>query len=134
MPMPKGSHFLVEVFKAKLGAIKKPMMGSDGLFVADNLTVYTAMEKQPGWGKDFSEILRNGDWNYAVFKADKTRIGSVNQTTCLACHKPLAKDSYVFSLKQLTESGVKIRYTHRLRHHHGRGPGRIARGCHWARA
>ena len=105
--LPNGSHFLVEVFKAKLDADKKPIMGSDGFFVADKLIVYTAMEKQSGWGKDFPEILQNGDWNYAVFKADKTRIGSINQATCLACHKPLAKDSYVFSLQQLKEVASK---------------------------
>ena len=99
--LPDGSVLLVEVFKAKLGPDKKPVTGADGFFVADTLAAYTAMERRAGWGKDIPAILRNGDWNYAVFKADKSLRPNVNQATCLACHKPLDKDSYVFSLKEL---------------------------------
>lgn len=106
-PLPDGSEFLVEVFKAKLDDNKKPVTGSDGFYVADKLAVYTAMEKRAGWGADIPDILRNGDWNYAVFKADKSLKPNVNQATCLACHKPLAADSYVFSLKALQTAARK---------------------------
>ena len=99
--MPNGSVLVVEVYKTKLGADKKPMMGADGFFVPEKLVTYTAMEKQAGWGKDFPELLRNGDWQYAVFKTDKTRRPGVNQATCLACHKPHVDKSYVFSLEAL---------------------------------
>ena len=106
-PMPDGSVLVVEVYKAKLGADKKPVMGADGFIVADKLVAYTAMERQLEWGGEFPEILRNGDWNYAVFKGDKTLRPGVNQATCLACHKPHAKDSYVFSLKALRKVARK---------------------------
>ena len=89
---------------AKLGADEKPVVGADGFYVEDELNNYTAMEKQAGWGDDIPEILRNEDWNYAVFGADKSLRPGVNQATCLACHKPLATDSYVFSLQQLQEA------------------------------
>lgn len=102
-PMPDGAMLFVEVFKTKLDAAKKPVMGADGFLVADKLAAYTAMEKQPGWGNDIPEILRNGDWNYAVFTADKVHKKGINQAKCFACHKPLADTSYVFSLKQLRE-------------------------------
>ena len=46
-------------------------MGSDGFFVADQLVGYTAMAREAGWGKDFPEMLRNEDWNYAVFTPAK---------------------------------------------------------------
>ena len=105
--MPNGSVLVVEVYKTKLGADKKPMMGSDGFFVADKLVAYTAMEKQAGWGKDFPELLRNGDWQYAVFKGDRTRRPGVNQATCLACHKPHVDKSYVFSLEALQKVARK---------------------------
>jgi hypothetical protein len=65
------------------------------------------MERHAGWGQDFPDILRNGDWHYAVFKAGKSLKPNVNQATCLACHKPLAKDSYVFSLKPLQAAARK---------------------------
>jgi hypothetical protein len=48
--------------------------------------------------------LRNADWNYAVFTTDKQLRPGVNQAECLACHKPLDKMSYVFTLKQLSEA------------------------------
>jgi hypothetical protein len=31
----------------------------------------------------------------------------VNQASCLACHKPLAKDSYLFSMKELRAAASK---------------------------
>jgi hypothetical protein len=76
-------------------------MGSDGLFVPDKLILYTAMARAAGWGKDFPEMLRNEDWNYAVFTTDKQHRAGVNQAECLACHKPLDKVSYTFTLKEL---------------------------------
>lgn len=106
-PLPEGSVLLVEVFKAKLGPGKKPVVGADGFFVAGKRAAFTAMERRAGWGADFPAMLRNGDWNYAVFKADRSPRPGVNQATCLACHKPLAGDSYVFSLKQLREVARK---------------------------
>lgn len=100
-PLPDGSILLVEVYKAKLGPDKMPVSGPDGFYVANTLAAFTAMERRAGWGRQIPEILRNGDWNYAIFKADKSLRPNVNQATCLACHKPLSDDSYVFTLKQL---------------------------------
>ncbi len=76
-------------------------MGADGFFVADKLLFYTAMARGAGWGKDIPDILRNEDWNYAAFTTDKQHRPGVNQAECLACHKPLDKSSYLFTLKQL---------------------------------
>ena len=64
---------------------------------------YTAMQTEEGWGDTIPDLLRNGDWNYAVFAKDGTLRSGVNQAKCLACHKPLADDSYLFTLEQLTE-------------------------------
>ena len=100
-PLPQGSAFFVEVFGAKLDDNKNPVKGADGALVPDKLIFYTAMETQSGWGKDFPDLLRNGDWNYAVFTLDKKARPGVNQGECLACHKPLDKDSYIFTLAQL---------------------------------
>jgi hypothetical protein len=43
-------------------------------------------------------MLRNENWNYAAFSLEK-QPRSVNQAECLACHKPLDKSSYTFTLK-----------------------------------
>jgi len=103
-PLPDGSVLFAEVYSAKLDADKKPVSGSDGIFVPDKLLFYMAMARGSGWGKDFPEMLRNEDWNYAVFTTDKQLRTGVNQAECLACHKPLDKMSYTFTLKQLAEA------------------------------
>jgi len=100
-PLPQGSAFFVEVFGAKLDDSKNLVKAGDGALVPDKLMFYTAMETQSGWGNDFPDLLRNGDWNYAVFTLDKKARPGINQGECLACHKPLDKDSYIFTLNQL---------------------------------
>ena len=101
-PLPDGSVLLVEVYAAKLEG-DKPVTGGDGFFVADKPIQYTAMARDAGWGKDIPEMLRNDNWNYAIFTADKQHRPGVNQAECLACHKPLNNVSYTFTLKQLAE-------------------------------
>src|SRR6266849_3435409 len=100
-PLPDGSVLFAEVYAAKLGADGKPVVGGDGFFVPEKLVAYTAMEREAGWGNEIPEMLRNENWNYAVFTADKQHRPGVNQAECLACHKPLDNVSYTFTLKQL---------------------------------
>ncbi len=99
--LPDGALLFVEIFKAKLDGNGKPIEGSDGHIEADQLAAYTAMEKQAGWGDAVPEILRNGDWSYAVFSSDKTLKTGVNEAKCLACHKPEVAVDYVFTLPDL---------------------------------
>lgn len=100
-PLPDGSVLFTEVHAARLDAEQKPVTGPDGFFVADKLLFYTAMAREAGWGKEIPEMLRNADWNYAVFTLDGKHRSGVNQAECLACHKPLDSASYTFTLKQL---------------------------------
>jgi len=96
-----GAVILVEVSSAKLGADQKPQRGADGRLVADQVVSYSAMAREPGWGKDFPALLRNEDWNYALFNGKREARANVNQAVCLACHKPQDKSSYLFTLVQL---------------------------------
>src|SRR5438477_5502388 len=95
-PIPDGAVLFAEVHTVKLDADKNPVKGADGFFVPEKLVAYTAMQTGAGWGSEFPEMLRNGDWNYAVFTPEKQQRPGVNQAECLACHKPLDKVSYVF--------------------------------------
>jgi len=101
--LPDGSVLFAEVYSAKLDADGKPVVGADGFFVADRLLFYTAMAREAGWGADVPEMLRNENWNYAAFSAEK-QPRSINQAECLACHKPLDKSSYAFTLKELAQA------------------------------
>ncbi len=105
--LPDGSVIVVEAFKAKLGPDKKPIVGADGFYVSTGRAGFTAMERQAGWGDDFPSLIRNGNWHYGVFKADRSARPGINQATCLACHKPLANDSYLFTMKALTDAARK---------------------------
>jgi hypothetical protein len=40
--------------------------------------------------------VRNGEWEYQSFKADKTVNSAANLNACFNCHKPLDKQDYVF--------------------------------------
>jgi cytochrome c553 len=100
-PLPDGAYLMAEVFSAKLGADGQPVKGPDGFFVADKPLFYTAMGRGPGWGNGIPEMLRNGDWNYAVFTLEGKQRPGVNQAECLGCHKPLDGVSYLFTLKEL---------------------------------
>ncbi len=100
--LPDGSVLVLEQHAAKLGADKKPLVGSDGFYERDRFLAYAIMGRNPGWGKDIPEILRNEDWNYSVFSPDKKLRAGVNQAECLACHKPLDKMSFTFSIAPLT--------------------------------
>lgn len=106
-PIPNGAVFVIEIYTPKLDADKKPVKGADGNLVPDKIAFTTVMEKQAGWGKDVPEILRNGDWNYGIFNPDNTPRTTANQAECFACHKPLDKDDYLFSLKPLREFAAK---------------------------
>lgn len=101
-PLPDGSVLFAEVYAAKVDANNKPISGADGFYVPDRLLRYTAMEREAGWGNDIPGLLRNENWNYAIFTTAKQHQQGVNQAECLACHKPLSGVSYTFTLKQLS--------------------------------
>lgn len=99
--LPTGAKVIMVLYKAKLDADQNPIIGNDGYFVKDALAGYGVMEKGEGWGAEVPEILRNSDWNYAFFTADKTHKAGINQAACMACHKPLDAGDYMFSADAL---------------------------------
>ena len=100
-PLPDGSFILVEAWSAKLDAEKKPVLGPDGRFIADQLVGYTAMAREAGWGDSIPDLLRNENWTYTLFNAAGQPRTGFNQAECLACHKPQDKVSYLFTLDKL---------------------------------
>lgn len=99
--LPDGSYILGEVYTAKLDSDGKPVLRVDGFYEPEKLVAYTAMARDTGWGKDIPEMLRNENWNYAVFTTAKQPRAGVNQAECLGCHKPMDKASYTFTLKDI---------------------------------
>jgi len=97
--LPEGSIILVVNHEAKNDA--------SGAMVAGAIKSFTGMESRAGWGDSIPLLVRNGNWDYALFNADKVRNDGLNQVQCLACHKPAAADSYVFTLKALRETAAR---------------------------
>jgi cytochrome c553 len=99
-----GALLIAEIYKIKRSAAGEPIAGADGIWEQGPLAAYAVMEKRSGWGADTPADLRNGDWNYAIFTPEKKPKGGLNQAPCLACHKPLADEDYMFTYKDLVKA------------------------------
>jgi len=100
--LPSGTVLTLVQFAAKLDASGNPEKGVDGRFIKDKLLGYTVMEKRAGWGAEYAENVRNGEWEYQAFRADKSVNTGAKLTACFECHKPLGtKVDYVFSYDKL---------------------------------
>ena len=88
-PIPSGTVLTLVQFKAVLNAAGEPEKDANGRFIKGDLVGYTVMEKRTGWGADYPEAKRNGEWEYRAFRADKTPNTQANHEACFTCHKPL---------------------------------------------
>jgi hypothetical protein len=101
-PMPSGTVVTLVQYAAQLDASGNPQVGSNGRFIKGNLVGYTVMEKRAGWGAEYPDNVRNGEWEYQAFKADKTPNTAADLTACFNCHKPLgAAPDYLFSYEKM---------------------------------
>jgi cytochrome c553 len=91
--LPDGSVIVVANYTAEKDA--------SGALKAGAVRSYAGMESRAGWGDSVPALLKNGNWDYAAFNADGSRKDQLNQALCLACHKPVAADGYVFTMKAL---------------------------------
>ena len=100
-PLPNGTVITLVQFAAKLDGQGNPEKDANGRFIKGNLIGYTVMEKRAGWGAEYPDNVRNGDWEYQAFKADRTPNTGANLTGCFNCHKPLDKQDFVFSYDRM---------------------------------
>lgn len=100
-PIPSGTILTLVQFKAKLDAAGEPEKDANGRFVKGDLIGYTVMEKRAGWGAEYGDDIRNGEWEYQAFKADRTVNDKANLKNCFTCHKPLDKQDFVFSYDKM---------------------------------
>lgn len=100
--LPQGTVITVVQYAAQLDPQGNPTKDANGRFAKTaNILGYTVMEKRPGWGAEYPENVRNGDWEYQAFRADKTPNPNANLTACFNCHKPQAAQDFVFSYDKL---------------------------------
>ena len=101
-PLPSGTVLTLVQYAALLDVHGNPQIGPDGRFIKGNRVAYTVMEKRTGWGAEYPDNVRNGEWEYQAFKADKTPNTVANLTACFNCHKPLGTaPDYLFSYDRM---------------------------------
>ena len=100
-PIPSGTVLTLVQYKAVLNAAGEPEKDANGRFMKGDLIGYTVMEKRTGWGAEYADDLRNGEWEYQAFKADKTVNEKAVLKNCFTCHKPLDKQDFVFSFDKM---------------------------------
>ena len=105
-PSPSGTVLTLIQYKAKTDDKGTPVKGPDGHFVKDGVVAYAVMEKRAGWGAEYPDDLRNGEWEYQAFTADNKVNEKANLKACFQCHKPHEKQDFVMSLASLSGTGL----------------------------
>ncbi len=101
-PLPSGTVLTMVQYKAQVNDAGAPLKGADGKFVKGDLVGYAVMEKRAGWGVDYADSKRNGEWEYQAFTPDRKVNTKADLNTCFACHKPHAGQDFVISQARLS--------------------------------
>jgi plastocyanin len=105
-PIPSGTVLTLIQYRAKVDEKGVPVKGPDGRFVKDGVLAYAVMEKRAGWGTEYPSELRNGEWEYQAFTADRKPNPKANLKACFECHKPHEKQDFVMSLASLSGTAL----------------------------
>jgi hypothetical protein len=99
--IPSGTVLTLVQYKALLTATGEPQKDANGRFIKGPLIGYGVMEKRDGWGAEYSDDIRNGEWEYQAFNADRSVNDKAVLKNCFTCHKPLDKQDFVQSYDKL---------------------------------
>jgi hypothetical protein len=101
-PLPSGTVITSVRYAARLDAQGDPAKDANGHFIkTDQILGYTVKEKRAGWGTEYPEETRNGEWEYRVFRADKTVNPDTKYDGCFGCHKSQESQDYLFTYDSL---------------------------------
>lgn len=62
---------------------------------------YVVMEKRSGWGTEYAEDIRNGEWEYQAFNADKSVNQQEDLIRCFRCHKSEAHKDFIYTFDDM---------------------------------
>ena len=100
-PLPNGTVLVLAQYKAQVDAQGNPVKDAKGRFVKGDPLALTVMEKRAGWGTEYPDDLRNGEWEYAAFSLDGKLNTQANYKACFQCHKPHEKLDFVISYSSI---------------------------------
>jgi len=104
-PLPAGTVITVVQYNTQVDAQGNAVTDANGRFIRTDIRGYTAMEKRRGWGTEYPENLRNGEWEYQSFTVNKTANTNADLNACFTCHKKQEKMDFVFSYENLKTAG-----------------------------
>lgn len=83
----------------------RPIPGGTVITLVDfrdgELFRYVVMEKRRGWGAEYPAEIRNGEWEYQAFNADKSVNEQENLLRCFRCHKSEERNDFVFTFDDM---------------------------------
>jgi hypothetical protein len=82
-PIPAGTHFVLVDHR-------------DG-----KVHRYFVMQKGDGWGADYDERRRTGDWQFQWFWADKSINMDENTARCQSCHSSRSDQEFLYTFDAL---------------------------------
>src|SRR5438445_602772 len=100
-PLPDHKVLVLIQYKAQADAQGNPLKDANGRFLKGDRTGFTVMEKRQGWGTEYADDIRNGEWEYSAFSTDGRFNANANYRGCFQCHKPHEKQDFVISLASL---------------------------------
>lgn len=84
-PVPNGTHFVLADYRD------------------EKIYRYFVMEKGPGWGADFQERRRTGDWQFQWFWPDRKINLQENTARCMSCHSSQKDRDFLYTARRLSE-------------------------------
>jgi hypothetical protein len=99
--MPDGTALTLVRYSAKLDPQGNPAKDEKGRLIKDAILGINVMQKGKGWGAEYPDTLRNGEWEYRAFKADNTPNDQAKLTVCFECHKSQASQDFIYAYEEL---------------------------------
>lgn len=107
-PLPSGTVITSVNYRALLDPQGDPVRDPRGNFLAGELMRIVVMEKREGWGTEYPDSLRNGEWEFAAFTPGGTRDTQVDTRVCMECHKAHDHLDYVKTYLAMAGKRVEI--------------------------
>lgn len=85
LPVPNGTHFVLADYRD------------------EKIYRYFVMEKGAGWGADFDERRRTGDWQFQWFWPDRKINMQEDTARCMSCHSSQRGRDYLFTAPRISE-------------------------------
>jgi plastocyanin len=107
-PLPRGTVITSANYKALLDPQGNPVRDARGNFLTGELVRIVVMEKRAGWGREYPDNVRNGEWEFAAFTPGRLRDTQMDTKVCMQCHKAHDHLDYVKTYLAMAGKRVQI--------------------------